>query len=93
MTKQEILSLMMREENRVINADLYSLTAELAAAVAEASSQLDHATVARFVRVGAALYAHGLDEFKNPVRVEDLFPARENWPGPCPGRAGFRKRR
>jgi hypothetical protein len=91
MTKQELLSLMMRQENRVIDPDLYTTAALLAETVAATAKTLDPKTLDRFVRIGAAIYAHGLDEFKDPVPVEDLFPASENWPRPSTARAGFRK--
>lgn len=92
MTKQQALSLMMRHENQVVEGDLYTVTALMAEALADVSEQLDDRHVDRFINIGAAIFRHGLDEFKQGVEVEDLFPARDNWPnGPPRGSGGYRK--
>lgn len=91
MDKYQILALMMREENEVIDADLYTVCAILADRLAAASDRLNAEEMTAFVQVGAAIYRHGMAEFGSAVPIEDLFPANENWPnGPRPGRGGFR---
>jgi hypothetical protein len=92
MTKQHALSLMMRHENHVVEADLYTVAALMAETIADVSDQLDDRQVDRFINIGAAIYRHGLNEFKEGVEVEDLFPAKDNWPNGRPrGAGGFRK--
>jgi hypothetical protein len=91
MTKEQILSLMMRQEHQVIDTDLYSLAALLAERLALISESLDEGALNRFIDIGAAIYRHGLGEFREGVPVEDLFPASENWAsGPQPDAGGFR---
>lgn len=79
MDKFQILSLMMRKEHQFIDADLYSISALLADALADVSDKLNHAEVFRLVDIGAAIYRHGVQEFGEGVPLDDLFPASENW--------------
>jgi hypothetical protein len=93
MDKFQVLALMMREENEVMDANLYTVCAMLADRLSMISDRLSEEEMMAFVQVGAVVYRHGMAEFGSAVPIEDLFPANENWPsGPCPGRGGFRHR-
>jgi hypothetical protein len=92
MTKQQVLSLMMRQERRTLDADLYTVSALMADRLARVSHKLDRAEVDAFIEIGAAIYCHGLAQFGAHVPVEDLFPLPDDWAiGPQPGRSGFRR--
>jgi hypothetical protein len=94
MTKQEILSQMMRTEHHAIETDLYSLCAVLAEQLAAVIDRLDEAEIERFIEIGASMYRSGRAQFGAEVPVEDLFPSRKSWRfGPEPGRSGYRKER
>lgn len=93
MDKYQIMALMMRSEHQVIDANFYGLSAVMADKLAAVSDKLSDAELDSFIRIGAAIYRAGMNEFGARVPVEDLFPANENWPdGPQPGRSGFRHR-
>jgi hypothetical protein len=79
MDKRQILSLMMRKEHQVIDANLYSLSALMAKELADVSHKLNQGELYRLIDIGAAIYRHGLIEFGAGVPVDDLFPAWENW--------------
>jgi hypothetical protein len=92
MTKQEILSQMMRTEHHAIETDLYSLCAIFAEQLTTVIDRLDEAEIERFIEIGASMYRSGRAQFGAEVPVEDLFPSRNNWSlGPEPGRSGYRK--
>jgi hypothetical protein len=94
MTKQELLSQMMRTEHHAIETDLYSLCAIFAEQLAAVIDRLDEAELERFIEIGASMYRSGLAEFGAGVPVEDLFPSWTSWRlGPEPGRSGYRKER
>jgi len=94
MTKQEILSKMMRTEHHAIETDMYSLCAIFAEQLAAVIDRLDEAEIKRFIEIGAAMYRSGRAEFGAAVPVEDLFPSRKSWSlGPERGRSGYRKGR
>jgi hypothetical protein len=94
MTKQEILSQMMRTEHDAIEVDLYSLCAIFAEQLEAVIDRLDEAEIKRFIEIGASMYRSGQAQFGAAVPVEDLFPSRKNWRlGPEPGRSGYRKER
>jgi hypothetical protein len=91
MTKQEMLSLMMRSDRRSIDTDLYSLAALFAERLALVADKLTADEIDAFIDIGAALYSHGKAEFGESVPVEDMFPARDDWQlGPEAERSGFR---
>jgi len=93
MDKYKILALMMRDENR-IEGDPFSLTAKLAALLETTSRSMTEEELADFIRIGGALYRIGIEQYGQSVRLEDLFPASENWRhGPHPHRSGYRNRR
>ena len=94
MSKQEILSQMMRTEHYAIDTNLYSLCATFAEQVAAVADRLEDAEIERFIEIGASMYRSGRAQFGADVPVEDLFPSRKNWGlGPEPGRSGYRKER
>lgn len=94
MTKQEILSQMMRREHDAIEPDLYSLCAIFAEQLAYVIDRLDEAETERFIEIGASMYRLGHAQFGAAVPVEDLFPIGNKWgAGPEPGRSGYRKER
>ena len=94
MTKQEILSQMMRTKHHAIDTNLYSLCAIFAEQLAAVIDRLDEAEINRFIEIGASMYRSGRAEFGEDVPVEDLFSNRENWRlGPELGRSGYRKQR
>ncbi|MDB5758690.1 MAG: hypothetical protein JWM30_1979 [Burkholderia sp.] len=94
MTKQEILSQMMRTEHHAIETDLYSLCAIFAEQLATVMDRLDEAEIQRFIEIGASMHRSGRAQFGAEVPVEDLFPSRKSWSlGPKPGRSGYRKER
>jgi hypothetical protein len=94
MTKQEILSQMMRTEHHAIETDLYSLCAIFAEQLATVMDRLDEAEIQRFIEIGASMHRSGRAQFGAEVPVEDLFPSRKSWSlGPEPGRSGYRKER
>jgi hypothetical protein len=94
MTKQEILSQMMRTDHHAIETDLYSLCAIFAEQLAVVINRLDEAEIERFIEIGASMYRSGRAQFGAEVPVEDLFPSRKSWRfGPEPGRSGYRKER
>jgi hypothetical protein len=91
MTKQQVLCLMMRQEHRTLDADLYTVSALMADRLARISHKLDRAEMDAFIEIGAAIYCHGLSQFGAHVPVEDLFPIADDWAmGPKPDRSGFR---
>ncbi|MES2537330.1 MAG: hypothetical protein V4632_15810 [Pseudomonadota bacterium] len=79
MDKFQVLSLMMRKDNQIIDADLYSISALMADALADVSGKLNQQEIYRLIDIGAAIYRHGLQEFGAGVPMDDLFPACENW--------------
>ena len=94
MTKQEILSQMMRAEHYAIETDLYSLSAIFAEQLEAVIDKLDEAEIERFIEIGALMYRTGKAQYGAAVPVEDLFPSRKSWRlGPEPGRSGYRKER
>lgn len=92
MTKYEIMAMMMCNENRFAG-DPYTVTAKLAACLETFSDRLSEENLAQLIQIGGAIYQYGIDECKQPVDLEDLFPACENWPVPNPARSGFRNRK
>lgn len=94
MTKQEILSQMMRTEHNAIESDLYTLCAIFAEQLAAVIDRLDEVEIERFIEIGSSMYRSGQAQFGTAVPVEDLFPTGNNWRfGPEPGRSGYRKER
>jgi hypothetical protein len=94
MTKQEILSQMMREEHDVIHINFYSLAALLAEKLAALGDRLDEDELNVFIGIGAKIYRQGRTEFHEDVPVEDMFPMGEDWQaGPGQDRSGYRKSR
>jgi hypothetical protein len=94
MTKQEILSQMMRSEHYAIDTNLYSLCAIFAEQLSTVVDRLDEAEIGHFIEIGASMYRSGRAQFGADVPVEDLFASRKSWAlGPEPGRSGYRKER
>lgn len=91
MTKFEIMALMMRNENR-FEGEPFMVAAKLASCLELLSERLGDEEVADLIQIGGAIYQFGVDDSKQTVPLEDLFPACENWPVPNPGRGGFRHR-
>jgi hypothetical protein len=92
MTKQEILSQMMRQEHNAIDTNFYSLAALFAEKLEALGNRLDEAELTVFIEIGAAMYRHGHSEFRDTVPVEDMFPMGDDWQmGPGRNRSGYRK--
>jgi len=91
MTKFEIMALIMRKENQ-FEGDPFTIAAKLASCLELASERLRDEELAELIQVGGAIYQLGVEQSKQSVPLEDLFPACENWPGPHPARGGFRHR-
>lgn len=89
MTKYEIMALIMRKECQ-FEGDAFTLAAKLATCLEGISGQLRDEELAELIQIGAAIYQQGVEESGQPVPLEDLFPACENWPLPKPERGGFR---
>jgi hypothetical protein len=79
MNRHQILSLMMRKEHQVIDANLYSVAALMAERLAQVSDKLIEAETYDFIHIGAAIYRHGVNEFGAGILVDDLFPAEQDW--------------
>lgn len=92
MTKYEIMAMIMRNENRFAG-NPFTVTAKLAVCLETVSDRLSDEDLAQLIQIGGAIYQYGLDESKQAVELEDLFPACENWPIPNPARSGFRHRK
>jgi hypothetical protein len=94
MTKQKILSQMMRKEHEVIDINFYSLAALFAEKLAALGDRLDEDELNVFIEIGAKIYRQGRTEFHENVPVEDMFPIGEDWRmGPGQDRSGYRKLR
>ena len=94
MTKQEMLSQMMREEHDVIDINFYSLAALFAEKLAALGDRLDEDELDVFIGIGATIYRQGRTEFHEDVPVEDMFPMGEDWRiGSDQDRSGYRKMR
>ena len=92
MTREEILSKMMRQEHNAIDTNFYSLAALFAEKLAALGSRLDEAELTVFIEIGATIYRQGHLEFCDTVPVEDMFPMGDDWQmGPGPNRSGYRK--
>lgn len=78
MDKFELLALMMREDSQAKEANLYSVTADMAEKLANIAGRLDQNELACFVEIGATIYRQGVRTFGAGVPMEDLFPARES---------------
>lgn len=91
MTKFEIMALIMREESHS-ETDAFTVSAKLATLLERLSERLRDDELAELIRIGGSIYRFGIEQSKQPVPLEDLFPACENWPGPHPDRGGFRHR-
>jgi len=89
MTKFEIMALIMRKENQ-FEGDAFTLAAKLATCLEPLLDRLQDEEIAELLQIGGGLYQLGIEQCKQSVPLEDLFPACENWPGPYPGRSGFR---
>ena len=92
MTKFEIMAMIMRKENQ-FEGDPFTVAAKLASCLEKLCERLHDEELAELIQIGGAIYKIGVEEFKQAVPLEDLFPACENWPGPNPDRGGFRHRR
>jgi hypothetical protein len=92
MTKQEILSQMMRTEHPAGDTNLYSLCALLAQQLSAVGGKLDAIEMDGLIEIGASMYQCGRTEFGKDVPVEDLFPSRLSWQlGPEQCRSGYRQ--
>ncbi|HEY0846402.1 MAG TPA: hypothetical protein VGE12_13620 [Noviherbaspirillum sp.] len=91
MTKFEIMALIMRKENQ-FEGDPFTVSAKLAACLEPLSERLSDEELAELIQIGGAIYQFGVEQSRQSVPVEDLFPACENWPVPNPDRGGFRHR-
>lgn len=91
MTKYEIMALFMRKENQ-FEGDPFTIAAKLASCLEPLAERLHDEELAELIQIGSAIYQYGIDECKQAVPLEDLFPACENWPVPHPDRGGFRHR-
>ncbi len=91
MTKYEIMALIMRKESQ-FDGDPFTVAAKLASCLEPLSERLCDEELAELIQIGSAVYQYGIDECKQSVPIEDLFPACENWPVPLPTRSGFRHR-
>lgn len=89
MTKFEIMALIMRKESQ-FEGDAFTIAAKLATCLETLSERLRDEEMAELIQVGGAIYQLGVEQCKQPVPLEDLFPACENWPSPHPDRGGFR---
>jgi hypothetical protein len=94
MTRQEILSQMMREKHDVIDIKFYSLAALFAEKLAALGDRLNEDELNVFIGIGATIYRQGRTEFHEDVPVEDMFPMGEDWRmGPDRDHSGSRKLR
>ena len=91
MTKYEIMAMIMRNENR-FGSNPFTVAAKLASCLEILSDRLQDEELAQLIQIGGAIYQYGIEEYKQPVALEDLFPASENWPAPTPTRNAFRHR-
>ncbi|GAB3538296.1 hypothetical protein GCM10027343_03670 [Noviherbaspirillum agri] len=91
MTKFEIMALIMRKECQ-FEVDAFTLAAKLATCLESISDHVRDDELAELIQIGGAIYYRGIEESGQPVSLEDLFPACENWPVPNPNRSGFRQR-
>lgn len=89
MSKYEIMALIMRKECQ-FEGDAFTLAAKLATCLESASEHLRDEELAELIQIGGAIYHQGVADAGEPVPLEDLFPACENWPLPSPQRGGFR---
>jgi hypothetical protein len=89
MTKFEIMALIMRKESQ-FEGDAFTIAAKLATCLEPLSERLRDDELAELIQIGGAIYRNGVEESKQDVPLEDLFPACENWPSPHPDRGGFR---
>lgn len=89
MTKFEIMALIMRKENQ-FEGDAFALAAKLATCLEPLSERLQDEELAELIQIGSGIYRVGVEQSKQSVPLEDLFPACENWPLPNPDRNGFR---
>lgn len=92
MTKYEIMALMMRKKGQVAE-NPFTIAARLATCLESLSERLSDGEREELIQIGGAIYQLGVDECKQVVPLEDLFPACENWPFPNPDRGGFRHER
>lgn len=90
MTKFEIMALITRNENR-FEGDPFTVAAKLASCLEPLADRLADKELAELIQIGGAIYQFGLDENRQPIPLEDLFPACENWPVPAPERSAFRR--
>lgn len=91
MTKYEIMALFMRKENQ-FEGEPFTIAAKLASCLEPLAERLHDEELAELIQIGSAIYQYGIDECKQAVPLEDLFPACENWPVPHPDHGGFRHR-
>jgi hypothetical protein len=89
MTKFEIMALIMRKESQ-FEGDAFTIAAKLATCLEPLSERLEDDELAELIQIGGAIYHFGVEQYKDSVPLEDLFPACENWPCPHPDRGGFR---
>ncbi|WP_420473186.1 hypothetical protein [Noviherbaspirillum sp. ST9] len=89
MTKFEIMALIMRKESQ-FEGDAFTIAAKLATCLEQLSERLRDDELAELIQIGGAIYRIGLEQSRQTVPLEDLFPACENWPSPHPDRGGFR---
>ncbi|HZW12637.1 MAG TPA: hypothetical protein VFF81_05520 [Noviherbaspirillum sp.] len=89
MTKFEIMAMIMRKECQ-FEGDAFTLAAKLATCLESISEHLRDEELAELIQIGGAIYHQGVEESQEPVPLEDLFPACENWPLPNMNRSGFR---
>ncbi|RZI44179.1 hypothetical protein EGT07_01760 [Herbaspirillum sp. HC18] len=89
MTKFEIMALMMRKESQ-FEGGAFTIAAKLATCLEPLSERLRDDELAELVQIGGAIYHFGVEQGKESVPLEDLFPACENWPFPQPESGGFR---
>ncbi|TFW10355.1 hypothetical protein E4K72_01335 [Oxalobacteraceae bacterium OM1] len=87
MTKYEIMAMAMGTENQ-FEADGVGVAARIAAWLEATEWKLRDEEVADLIRLTGAVYRLGVNEGRQGVVVEDLFPVQENWSDssvPTPG--------
>ena len=89
MTKFEIMALIMRKESQ-FEGDAFTIAAKLATCLEPLSECLRDDELAEFIQIGGAIYRNGVEQNRQAVPLEDLFPACDNWPNPPLDRNGIR---
>lgn len=82
MDKQTILAIMARNDSHC-RSDPFTIAAALAEKLEEIEGRLTDQDLCFLIRLGAAVYQSGIDEYGEPEPSEDFFPARDSftWDG------------